>query len=327
MERPFSICSLVCAAVALIVTADGMAREQEDFPARPIQVVVPATPGGPVDTGIRMIEARLAAALGVPLVLVNRPGASGIVGMNSVATAAANGYTIAAGINSTFTVVHISGSTVPYSLDSFALIGNYATDVSVLAVHPDAPWKTLQELVEFAYKNPGKLTYGSAGVGTVSSLSMESVKHAFKLDITSVPFAGGAQMTVAILGKHVDIGMVPYSSTAAAMLQEKKLRPLLTTAAKRLLPLPDVPTLGEVGVPVKAFNLVLGLYAPKATPEAALNVLVNALAETMKDPAVEAKIENIGLFAQYENPAVARERLMNEYKDVLELDRQLPKAR
>ena len=323
--QQLSIRSVVCAAVALSA-ADSDVQAQEAFPARPIQIVVPATPGGPVDTGIRMIEARLGTALGVPLVLVNRPGASGIVGLSSVATAAPNGYTIGAGINSAFTIVHISGSTVPYSLDSFALIGNYATDVSVLAVHPEAPWQTLQELVEFAHKNPGKLTYGSAGVGTVSSLSMESVKHAFKLDITAVPFAGGAQMTVAILGKHVDVGMVPYS-TAAAMLREKKLRPLLTTAAKRLAPLPDTPTLSEIGVPVRVFNLVLGLYAPKATPDSALDVLVNALAETMKDPAVEAKIENIGLFAQYENPVVARERLTTEYQDVLGLDRQLPKAR
>lgn len=320
-----SIRSVVCAAVALSA-ADSDVQAQEAFPARPIQIVVPATPGGPVDTGIRMIEARLGTALGVPLVLVNRPGASGIVGLGSVATAAPNGYTIGAGINSAFTIVHISGSTVPYSLDNFALIGNYATDVSVLAVHPEAPWRTLQELVEFAHKNPGKLTYGSAGVGTVSSLSMELVKHAFKLDITAVPFAGGAQMTVAILGKHVDVGMVPFS-TGAAMLRERKLRPLLTTAAKRLALLPDTPTLSEIGVPVKAFNLVLGLYAPKATPDSALDVLVRALAETMKDPTVEAKIENVGLFAQYENPAVARERLINEYRDVLELERQLPKAR
>jgi tripartite-type tricarboxylate transporter receptor subunit TctC len=324
--KPFlSICWMVCACV-VVNTEHGDVQAEEAFPARPIQVVVPATAGGPVDTGIRMIEARLSTALGVPIVLVNRPGASGIVGLNSVAIAAPNGYTIGAGINSAFTIVHISGSTVPYSLDSFALIGNYAIDVSVLAIHPDAPWQTLQELVDFAHKNPGKLTYGSAGVGTVSSLSMESFKHAFKLDVTAVPFAGGAQMAVAILGRHVDIGMVPYS-TGATMLRERKLRPLLTTAAKRLAMLPDTPTLSEVGVSVTAFNLILWLYAPAAIPETARNVLVNALADTMKDRAIEAKIENVGLFAQYESPAVARERLMNEYKDVLELDRQLTRAR
>ena len=279
--QPLSIRSVVCAAVVLSA-ADSDVQAQEAFPTRPIQIVVPATPGGPVDTGIRMIEARLGTALGVPLVLVNRPGASGIVGLSSVATAAPNGYTIGAGINSAFTIVHISGSTVPYSLDSFALIGNYATDVSVLAVHPEAPWQTLQELVEFAHKNPGKLTYGSAGVGTVSSLSMESVKHAFKLDITAVPFAGGAQIRVRSLAstRHRD-----GPSVLPRPCCRKKAASAVTTAAKRLAPLPDTPTLWRIGVPVGYLNLVLGLYAPKATPESALDVLVNALAETMKDPA------------------------------------------
>jgi tripartite-type tricarboxylate transporter receptor subunit TctC len=314
---------LFSAAVLSVVA--GAATAQESFPARPIQVIVPATPGGPVDTGIRMIEARLSAVLGTPLVLVNRPGASGIVGMSAVATATPNGYTIAAGVNSTFTVVHISGSTVPYSIDDFALIGNYATDVSVLAVHAEAPWKTFEELIAYARENPGKLTYGSAGIGTVSSLSMQSVRHALNLDMTAVPFPGGAQLALAVLGRHVDVGMVPYS-TGAAMLRENKLRPLVTTAAARLAPMPDTPTLAEKGLPVKGFNLVLGLYAPRGTPDASLQVLVGALAETMKDPAVEAKLANIGLFAHYENPAVARERLAGEYGDILAIDRRLKQA-
>jgi tripartite-type tricarboxylate transporter receptor subunit TctC len=314
--------TILFSAAAVSAAVAGAATAQETFPARPIQVIVPATPGGPVDTGIRMIEARLSAALGTPLVLVNRPGASGIVGMSAVATATPNGYTIAAGVNSTFTVVHISGSTVPYAVDDFALIGNYATDVSVLAVSAEAPWQTFEELIAFARANPGKLTYGSAGIGTVSSLSMQSVRHAFGLDMTAVPFPGGAQLAVAVLGKHVDVGMVPYS-TGAAMLREKKLRPLATTSATRLKPMPDTPTLADKGLSTKGFNLVLGLYAPRGTPDASLQVLVNALAQTMRDPAIEAKLENIGLFAQHEDPAAARERLAAEYRDILEIDRKL----
>jgi tripartite-type tricarboxylate transporter receptor subunit TctC len=316
------IVPMLCVVCVMSIVAAGAALAQEAFPARPIQVIVPATPGGPVDTGIRMIEARLSAALGTPLVLVNRPGASGIVGMSAVATATPNGYTIANGVNSTFTVVHISGATVPYGVDDFAVIGNYATDVSVLAVNAEAPWQTFEELIAFARANPGKLTYGSAGIGTVSSLSMQSVRHAFGLDMTAVPFPGGAQLAVAVLGKHVDIGMVPYS-TGAAMLREKKLRPLVTTSATRLKPMPATPTLAEKGLSTKGFNLVLGLYAPRGTPDASLHVLVNALAQTTRDPAVEAKLENIGLFAQYESPAVARERLAGEYRDILAIDRKL----
>jgi tripartite-type tricarboxylate transporter receptor subunit TctC len=122
------------AAIALVMLAASAVQAQERFPARPIQVIVPATPGGPVDTATRMIEPALSSALGASVVLINRPGASGTLGMQEVATAEPNGYTIGQGINSIFTVTRISGISVPFTLDNFALLGNYATDVSVLAV-------------------------------------------------------------------------------------------------------------------------------------------------------------------------------------------------
>jgi tripartite-type tricarboxylate transporter receptor subunit TctC len=245
--------------------------------------------------------------------------------MSAVATAAPDGYTIGAGINSAFTIVRTSGSTVPYEMDSFALIGNYATDASILAVHPDSPWKTFEDLIAFARNSPGKLSYGSAGIGTSSSLGMQSITTAFKLDLTPVPFPGGAQVAIAILGRHVDVGLVPYS-TGAPMLREGKLRPLATTSAARLPALPDTPTVGEKGISTKGLNLVLGLYAPKGVPDGNAKVLVNALQQTMKDASVGAKLDTVALFAQYESPATARERLTNEYHDIVELDRKLKQA-
>jgi tripartite-type tricarboxylate transporter receptor subunit TctC len=313
--------SWLCAVLAVLLASGAMA-EDAAYPARPIQVVVPATPGGPVDTAIRMIEPRLSAALGTPLVLLNRPGASGIVGVASVATAAPDGYTIGQGINSAFTIVRTSGSTVPYELANFTLIGNYATDASILAVNPESPWKTFDDLVAFARGNPGKLSYGSAGIGTSSSLGMQSIASTFKLDMTPVPFPGGAQVAIAILGRHVDVGLVPYS-TGAPMLREGKLRPLATTSAARLPALPDTPTIGEKGVATKGLNLVLGLYAPNGLSDGISGVLVRALQETMKDAAVAAKLATVGLFAQYEDPASARERLNSEYHDIVALDRKL----
>ena len=233
-----------CGLIAMLAFV-GQPQAQDQFPSRTVQVVVPATAGGPVDTAARMIESGLAAALGQSVVLLNRPGASGTIGMQAVAVAEPDGYTIGQGVNSIFTVTRvIAGTNVPFSFDNFTLLGNYATDVSVLAVNADAPWQTLDELIEYARANPGKLTYASAGAGTVSSLSMQALRHNFKLDMTAVPFQGGAQLTVAILGKHVDIGMVPYS-TGIAMFRENKLRGLVTTAASRLAPLPNVPTFSE----------------------------------------------------------------------------------
>jgi tripartite-type tricarboxylate transporter receptor subunit TctC len=308
------------ALAAIAISAD--AGAQDKFPARPVQVIVPATAGGPVDTGVRMIAPALEAALGQPVVLLNKPGASGTLGMHDVATAEPNGYTIGQGVNSIFTITRISGTAVPFTLDDFSLLGNYATDVSVLAVSADAPWQTLDAIIAYVHDNPGKLNYASAGVGTVSSLSMQALAHHFKLNMVAVPFPGGAQLTTAILGRQVDIGMVPYT-TGAAMFEAKKLRALVTTAPQRLPKLADVPTLAEKGIAVNGLNLIMGLYAPRGLPDGVRSTLVDAVAKAAKDPSFIAKIEAIGLFGQYEDPAKARSRLEAEYADIVELNRQL----
>ena len=308
------------ALAAIAIAADVWA--QEPFPARPVQVIVPATAGGPVDTAVRMIAPALETALGQSVVLLNRPGASGTVGMHDVATAEPNGYTIGQGVNSIFTITRISGTTVPFTLDDFSLLGNYATDVSVLAVSADAPWRTLDDIIDYVHANPGKLNYASAGVGTVSSLSMQALAHNFKLTMVAVPFQGGAQLTTAILGRQVDIGMVPYT-TGAAMFAAGKLRALVTTAPKRLPKLPDVPTLAEKGITANGLNLIMGLYAPRGLPNGIRGTLADAVAKAAKDAAFVAKIEAIGLFGQYENPAKARSRLESEYVDIVALNRAL----
>lgn len=310
-----------CAALA-VIAIDAAVRAQEPFPTRPVQVIVPATAGGPVDTAVRMIAPALETALGQSVVLLNRPGASGTVGMHDVATADPNGYTIGQGVNSIFTITRISGTTVPFTLDDFNLLGNYATDVSVLAVSAEAPWRTLDDIVDYVHANPGKLNYASAGVGTVSSLSMQALAHTFKLAMVAVPFQGGAQLTTAILGRQVDIGMVPYT-TGAAMFESGKLRALVTTAPKRLPKLPDVPTLAEKGITANGLNLIMGLYAPRGLSDGIRGTLVDAVAKAAKDPAFVAKIEAIGLFGQYEDPAKARSRLESEYADIVALNRAL----
>ncbi len=318
--RWFGPVTTLIVPLTLLIAADALAQEQ--FPARPIQVIVPATAGGPVDTAVRMIEPVLSSVLGAPVVLLNRPGASGTVGMQVVATADPNSYTIGQGVNSIFTITPISGTAVPFTIDKFTLLGNYATDVSVLAVSADAPWQSLDDVIAHVHSNPGKLNYASAGVGTVSALSMQALARHFKLDVTAVPFQGGAQLTAAILGNQVDFGMVPYT-TGAAMLQQKKLRALVTTASNRLPLLADVPTLAEKGITENGLNLVMGLYAPQGLPESVKNTLVDAVAKAATDPSFVSKIEAIGLLAQYEDPAKARRRIDAEYKDIVELGRRL----
>jgi tripartite-type tricarboxylate transporter receptor subunit TctC len=317
---------LTCATGILlaVLSIAAATRAQERFPARPVQVIVPATPGGPVDTAVRLFEPALAAALGAPVVLINRPGASGTLGMGAVATAAPDGYTIGQGVNSIFTVTRISGTQVPFTLDDFTLLGNYVTDVSVLAVAADAPWKTLDDVTAYVQANPGKLNYASAGIGTVSQLSMQALAHRFGLNMVAVPFPGGAQLTTAILGKQIDIGMVPFT-TGAAMFKANKLRPLLTTAPERLRQLPAVPTFAEKGITENGLNLIMGLYAPHGLPDGVRDTLVAAVAKAARDPSFVAKVEGLGLLPRYEDPAKARQRLQSEYADILALSKQLQK--
>lgn len=318
MAQRALVTAIALAALLLQARADA----QERFPSRPVEVIVPATPGGPVDTAARLIEPILSSALGTPLVVLNRPGASGTLGLEAVATAEPNGYTIGQGVNSIFTITRISGTNVPFTLDRFTLLGNYATDVSVLAVSADAPWRTLDEVIAHARANPGKLNYSSAGIGTVSTLSMQALAHHFKLDMTAVPFPGGAQLTLAILGRQVDLGMVPYT-TGAAMFKDNKLRPLVTTAPNRLRVLPDVPTFAEKEISENGLNLIMGFYAPHGLAGGVRDALTGAVAKAAHDPSFVTKVEAIGLFARYEDPAAARTRLQSEYADILALSRRL----
>lgn len=297
---------------------------QGHFPSRPVQVIVPATPGGPVDTAVRLIEPALASALGGSVVLVNRPGASGTLGMQEVATAQPDGYTIGQGVNSIFTITPISGTHVPFTLDDFSLLGDYVTDVSVLTVSADARWKTLDDVIAYVHANPGKLNYASAGIGTVSQLGMQAFAHKFNLNMVAVPFPGGAQLMTAILGDQIDIGMVPFT-TGEAMFKAGKLRPLLTTAPERLKTLPDVPTFAEKGITEKGLNLVMGLYAPKGLPDGIRNTLVAAVAKAAHDRSFVAKIEGLGLLPRYEDPSAARRRLQSEYTDIVALSKELRK--
>lgn len=311
---------LVCAcALSLIAPA---AFSEDKYPQRPVQVIVPATPGGPVDTAARILKPALSDALGGVVVLVNKPGASGTIGMQAMATATPNGYTIGQGINSIFSITPVTGIKVPFSLEDFTLLGNYASGASVLAVNANSPWKTFDDLQKDIAANPGKRTYASAGVGTVSALSMEALRHHLKLDIIAVPFPGGKQLTMAILGQQVDLGMVPYS-TGAAMFKAGKLRPLLTTAAKRIPGLPDVPTFAEKGIQTQGLNLTMGMYAPRGLNPDVRKDLVTAVEKAAKSPETVKKLEAIGFLAIYEDPQTALQRLKAEYKDIAALKNEI----
>jgi tripartite-type tricarboxylate transporter receptor subunit TctC len=290
---------LALVAFALAVSATGALGQA--YPTRPVEFIIPFAPGGPTDTAIRLIQPALSANLGVPVVLVNKAGGGGALGMDAVAKAKPDGYTLAATVRSTLTILPASQPDVPYKISDFAPIGAYAVDSQIVMVKSGAPWKTLEELVDHAKKNPGKLTYGSAGQGTNSFFTMELLKLAFGLDIGHVPFGGSGPVKNAVLGGHVQIGAAALSPNLS-VIRSGDVAALVTSATRRIPAIPNVPTMTEKGQPDASLSTWAELWAPAKTPRPVVDRLAKALERTMNDPVVVAAIEKAGLQVEHHDP-------------------------
>jgi tripartite-type tricarboxylate transporter receptor subunit TctC len=293
---------LILVAVALALGAPPPGALAQSYPTRPVEFIIPFAPGGPTDTAIRLIQPQLSANLGVPVVLVNKAGGGGALGMDAVAKAKPDGYTLAATVRSTLTILPATQPDVAYKISDFAPIGTYAVDSQVVMVKSGAPWKTLEELIDHAKKNPGKLSYGSAGQGTNSFFTMELLKLAYGLDIAHVPFGGSGPVKNALLGGHVQVGAAALSPVLS-VIRSGDIAPLVTSATRRSPAIPIVPTMTEKGQPDASLSTWAELWAPARTPKPVLDRLVQALDKTMKDPAVVAAIEKAGLQVEYNDPA------------------------
>jgi tripartite-type tricarboxylate transporter receptor subunit TctC len=314
---------IVAVAVVTVLAGGGApAGAQAPYPARPIECVIPFAPGGPTDTAIRIIQPQLSANLGVPLVLVNKAGGGGALGMDAVAKAKPDGYTLAATVRSTVTILPATQPDVTYKLSDFAVVGAFAVDSQVVLVKAGSPWKTLEELVEFAKKNPGKLSYGTAGLGTNSFFTMELLKLTYGLDMTHVPFGGSGPVKNAVLGGHVQVGAASLSPMLS-VLRSGDVVALVTSATKRIPSIPNVPTMTEKGQPDASLSTWAEIYAPGKTPRPIVERLAQALEKTMKDPAVVSAIEKAGLVVEYHGPEDTLKLIQRENEIVTRLAKQL----
>ena len=280
------------AGAAISVAAQGLPR---DYPNRPIKVIVPSTAGGPPDLIMRMLGPKIAAALGQPVVVENRVGAGGIVGTAYLAKLPPDGYNWLFTTASHTNIPPFSDN-VPYDpVRDFTHVTMAAQNYGqVLVVHPSLPVKNVQELIALANKDPGRLTYASAGVGTASHIPAEVMKSMTATDILAVPYKGVAEVFSDLIGGRVDMFFVG-TQIALQYVQSGRLKALAVTGAKRWKGMPEVPTMQEAGL--KDFNVVnwFGLWLPAGAPPELAAKLQAEVARALTDPEVKQQFETQGL--------------------------------
>jgi tripartite-type tricarboxylate transporter receptor subunit TctC len=263
------------------------------YPNRPIRLIVPFAAGGPVDVMARLVGQPLTRIIGQPVVIENRGGASGAIGSKIVAAADPDGYTLLCGNISSLIVQPIMTQNRDFDLaKSFVPVARLSQNVEVLAVHPGFPANSVSELVAYAKANPGKLNYGSGGVGNISQLAAELFRLRTGIDLVHVPYKGASEVYTAILAGQVHMyfgdigGMLP-------LIREGRLKALALSGAARSVELPDLPTMMESGVPDYEVLTFIGVMAPAATSPAivaALNAAINRSLLTNEVIATAAKL-------------------------------------
>jgi tripartite-type tricarboxylate transporter receptor subunit TctC len=262
------------------------AAAQESYPSRPVKIVVPYAPGGATDIIARILGQRLTESLGQSFIVENRPGASGNLALESVAKAAPDGYTLLVGNVSTNTINENTFAQQLQIKPSRDLVGiaKLIEIPHIIAVTAGFPGSSLADLVAEARRNPGRINYASAGLGSYPHLDMEKLQKAAGIQMTHVPYKGGAgQMIPSLISGETTVAFINLSSTLGH-IRAGKLKPLATAAPRRLAELPDVPTLAELGYPGIGTNAWQGMFAPAATPRPVVDKLYSAVAAVLLRP-------------------------------------------
>lgn len=283
------------AAATLVVGAPRPARAQDAFPSRPIRLVVPFTPGGVTDTSGRVIAEFLGRRLGQQVVVDNKPGASGNIGTQIVATAPADGHTLLLGFDGTMVINPHVFAKVPFdTLKDFAPVGKIGDAVLILAANPTLPVRTLQELLALSRSQPGGLSYGTSGIGGTPHIAGELLRQRTGANLQHVPYKGGGQAITDTIG-----GAIPLTYTAVAGAQghvkSGKLKAIAVSSAARASSLPEVPTFIESGIADFAVSSWVGLFAPAATPRAVVQRLNAELNAVLADPAARERLAVLGI--------------------------------
>jgi tripartite-type tricarboxylate transporter receptor subunit TctC len=286
------------AVVAIMVAAGVPLAAAQDYPSRPVRIVVPFAPGAGNDLLGRLVAGELTKRLGGQVYVENKPGGASQIGTDLVAKSPPDGYTLLWTASDGLSVLPAVKASMPYKIpDDFAFIASPTRISFVIALHPKVPIKSIAELLAYAKANPGKLNYGSAGVGSAPHLGLALLGTAGKIDMVHVPFGGLGPALNAVMAGTVDLSLttVPFAKPQA---EAGTIRVIGITGAARDPLLPEVPTLEEAGLPVTV-QVFFGLLAPARTPEPIVARLRKEIGEIAKEPSVLERLRTLGYPADY----------------------------
>jgi len=283
---------LLCGAVAALC-ASGAAVAAQDYPTRPVRMIVPFAAGGPTDVIARVVAQKLTEGLGQQVVVDNRAGAGGNLGMGIAAAAPADGHTLIV-VSSSFVVNPGLYASIPYDpYKSFIPVSNMAASPNVFTVHPGVAARNMKELLTLVAADPKKFSVATPGVGTTPDLSAQLLKLTTKLDFVTVPFGGAGPAVASVVANQTPIGCTALPPTTPH-IQAGRLRGIAVTGAKRSNAIADVPTMAEVGFKGQEADTLQGLLVPAGTPKPIVDRLHGLVVKMMALPDVKSRVEGLG---------------------------------
>jgi tripartite-type tricarboxylate transporter receptor subunit TctC len=286
------------------------AQAQGAYPTQPIKFIIPAGAGGLPDTVARIMGRRLQDKVGQSVVIENKPGGNGSVSVAALMSSPPDGTAFIIQDGSIYAINPHIYAKMAYSISDLTPTVAIAQAPLFLAVHQKVPVKTMKEFIDYVKANPGKLNYGSSGVGSTHHLSMEALKAALGLQMTHIPFKGTSESVPALLGGHVDVAFSAYPSLSGAV-GTKNITLLATNGAKRSAMAPDVPAISEF-IPGYVFAPTIGIYARTGTPDAILQKIASEVAEIVKEPEIIKAFEKTGIEPAGGGPKEYAEELKRE---------------
>jgi tripartite-type tricarboxylate transporter receptor subunit TctC len=286
----------------LLLAAAVAPASAQQFPTKPITFVVPYAAGGNVDISTRILQAGIGETLGQPIIVENRPGAGGLVAGDYVARSAPDGYTLFVGSNASILLGPMTMPKPPYRWDqAFAPVSGLAVATNMLLVTPNLPVKTMAELIDYAKKNPGKLTLATSSGASINHFMAELLKLKTGITWTEVHYRGNAPAINDLMAGHVDVGFMQLTDSRS-YLESGKLRALAVLGPKRAPAVPDVPTIIEAGLPDVQGITFNGLFTPKGTPPAVVDKLSSAIRTALGKKEVIDRLGELGSDANGSTP-------------------------